>query len=173
MPRIRLSALNRADASEFSTLLGGIFEHSPWIAENAAAGRPYPDIAALHAAMCQQIEQANPAARLALIRAHPELAGKAALRGELTDESTREQKGAGLDLCSAEEFERLHALNDAYHKKFDFPFIVAVRGHTRASILDLMERRLQNDSAAEMRECLRQIYRIALFRLHETVEEII
>ncbi|MDB5773948.1 MAG: decarboxylase [Herbaspirillum sp.] len=171
MPRISLSALNRAETSEFSAILSGIFEHSPWIAENAAAARPYLDIAALHAAMCRQVEHANPAARLALIRAHPELAGKAALRGELTDESTREQKGAGLDLCSPEEFERLHALNDAYNRKFDFPFIVAVRGHTRGSILDLMASRLQNDRETEMRECLRQIYRIALFRLHETVEE--
>ena len=170
MPSTSLSALNRADTPTFTAILGGVFEHSPWIAENAAAGRPYADIASLHAAMRQQVEQADRAARLALIRAHPELAGKAAIRGELTAESSREQKGAGLDLCSAEEFDRLHALNSAYNKKFGFPFIVAVRGHTRTSILDLMEHRLQNDSETEMQECLQQIYRIALFRLQDMVD---
>lgn len=170
MPSTSLSALNRADTPTFTAILGGVFEHSPWVAENAAAGRPYADIASLHAAMRQQVEQADRAARLTLIRAHPELAGKAAIRGELTAESSREQKGAGLDLCSAEEFDRLHALNSAYNKKFGFPFIVAVRGHTRTSILDLMERRLQNDSETEMQECLQQIYRIALFRLQDMVD---
>jgi OHCU decarboxylase len=171
MPSTSLSALNRASRSAFTAILGDVFEHSPWVAERTAAGRPYADIASLHAAMRQQVEQADPAARLALIRAHPELAGKAALRGQLTADSSREQKGAGLDLCSPEEFERLHALNNAYNQKFGFPFIVAVRGHTRSSILDLLERRLQNDSATEMGESLQQIYRIALLRLQDRVEE--
>jgi 2-oxo-4-hydroxy-4-carboxy-5-ureidoimidazoline decarboxylase len=167
MTRITLSALNRVDTETFIAILGGVFEHSPWIASNAAAARPYADIKSLHLVMCQQVEQADLATRLTLIRAHPELAGKAALRGELTAESAREQQGAGLDACSTEEFSRLHALNRAYKKKFDFPFIVAVRGHTRASILALMQRRLQNDLNVEIRECLRQIYRIALFRLQD------
>ncbi|MDB5990203.1 MAG: Chitooligosaccharide deacetylase [Herbaspirillum sp.] len=171
MTATTLSALNRADTPAFTALLGGIFEHTAWIAANAAAGRPYADLASLHAAMCLQVEQAGHAAQLTLIRAHPELAGKAALRGELTAESAREQKGAGLDACSAEEFDRLHALNGAYNRKFGFPFIVAVRGHTRAGILDLMERRLQNDSTAEIQESLQQIYRIALFRLQDLIEE--
>jgi 2-oxo-4-hydroxy-4-carboxy-5-ureidoimidazoline decarboxylase len=171
MTSITLSELNDADATAFTALLGGVFEHSPWIASQAAAGRPHADIASLHAAMCRQIEQSGPEVQLALIRAHPELAGKAALRGELTIESTKEQQGAGLNLCSAEEFERLHALNDAYNKKFGFPFIVAVRGHTRNSILELMKQRLQNDSTKEMQQALRQIYQIALFRLQELIEE--
>ncbi|RXZ38610.1 2-oxo-4-hydroxy-4-carboxy-5-ureidoimidazoline decarboxylase [Oxalobacteraceae bacterium CAVE-383] len=166
-----LNHLNRIDASAFTALLGGIFEHSPWIAAAAAAGRPYAGLEDLHAAMRGQVEQAGQAAQLKLIRAHPELAGKAALRGELTAESTREQQGAGLDACSPEEFERLQALNSAYNKKFGFPFIVAVRGHTRASILALMEQRLLNDSETEMQQALQQIYRIARFRLQGIIEE--
>jgi 2-oxo-4-hydroxy-4-carboxy-5-ureidoimidazoline decarboxylase len=171
MTSMTLYDLNGADATAFTALLGGVFEHSPWIAAQAAADRPYADIASLHAAMCRQVEQADHAAQLTLIRAHPELAGKAALRGELTVESTKEQQGAGLNLCSAEEFEKLHALNHAYNQKFGFPFIVAVRGHTRNSILELMERRLQNDSTEEMQQALQQIYQIALFRLQELIEE--
>ena len=171
MSSISLSELNRLDADVFTTLLGGIFEHSPWIAAQAAAGRPYADIAALHAAMRDAVERSGDAAQLKLIRAHPELAGKAALRGELTAESTREQQGAGLDACSPEEFEKLHALNAAYNEKFDFPFIVAVRGHTRHSILELMEKRLQNGVEAEKREALQQIYRIGLLRLQAAIEE--
>jgi 2-oxo-4-hydroxy-4-carboxy-5-ureidoimidazoline decarboxylase len=166
-----LNDLNRADASTFTTLLGGVFEHSPWIAAQAASGRPYADVAALHAAMCRQVVQSDNAAQLTLIRAHPELAGKAAVRGELTAESTREQQGAGLDACNAEEFEQLHALNHAYNEKFGFPFIVAVRGHTRVSILALMERRLKNDADDEMQQALQQIYRIALLRLQVLIDE--
>lgn len=171
MSSIALTELNRLDADVFTTLLGGIFEHSPWIAAQAAAGRPYADVAALHAAMRGHVERSGDAAQLKLIRAHPELAGKAALRGELTAESTREQQGAGLDACSPEEFEKLHALNAAYNEKFDFPFIVAVRGHTRDSILALMEKRLQNSVEAEKQEALQQIYRIGLLRLQAMIEE--
>ena len=171
MTTITLNQLNQIDATGFTALLGGVFEHSPWIADKAAAGRPYADLASLHTAMCRQVEQSGHTAHLTLIRAHPELAGKAALRGELTAESTREQQGAGLDLCSAEEFEKLHALNEAYNRKFSFPFIVAVKGHTRTSILKLMEQRLQNDSEAEMQQALQQIYQIARYRLQEMIEE--
>jgi 2-oxo-4-hydroxy-4-carboxy-5-ureidoimidazoline decarboxylase len=171
MTTITLNHLNQIDAAGFTALLGGIFEHSPWVADRTATGRPYADLAGLHAAMCRHVEQSGQATQLTLIRAHPELAGKAALRGELTAESTREQQGAGLDLCSAEEFKKLHALNDAYNKKFGFPFIVAVKGRTRSSILELMEQRLQNDSEAEMQQALQQIYQIALYRLQEMTKE--
>jgi 2-oxo-4-hydroxy-4-carboxy-5-ureidoimidazoline decarboxylase len=169
--RITLEALNRVDVAGFTTLLGGVYEHSEWVAARAAVARPFIDMASLHAAMSRHVQSAGTKAQLALIRAHPELAGKAAMRGELTAESNREQQGAGLDLCSAEEFERLHALNEAYNKKFGFPFIVAVRGHTRESILALMAQRLHNDSATEMHESLEQIDRIALLRLQDLVED--
>ncbi|HEY4317105.1 MAG TPA: 2-oxo-4-hydroxy-4-carboxy-5-ureidoimidazoline decarboxylase [Herbaspirillum sp.] len=171
MTGITLDELNRLDAQAFTALLGGIFEHSPWVAAQAFRERPFAAIADLHAAMLHAVEGAGLDAQLELIRAHPELAGKAALRGELTAESTREQQGAGLDACSKEEFERLHALNDAYNGKFGFPFIVAVRGHTRDSILALMAQRLQNANETEIRQALHQIYRIAAFRLEDIIRE--
>ncbi len=170
MPTISLNTLNRLDSTAFVEQLGGIFEHSPWIPAAVVAQRPFSDIAGLHAAMVKVVAAADRAAQLALIRAHPELAGKAAIAGKLTAESTREQQGAGLDLCSPEEFTRLQSLNRAYNEKFGFPFIVAVRGHTRTSILDLMQQRLENGIDTEMEECLQQIYRIARLRLEALIE---
>jgi 2-oxo-4-hydroxy-4-carboxy-5-ureidoimidazoline decarboxylase len=109
--------------------------------------------------------------RLRLVRAHPELAGKAAVRGELTDESTREQKGAGLDQCSPEEFERMQDLNRRYNEKFGFPFVIAVKGHDRRSILQHFGRRLENERDVEAAECIEQIIRIGGFRLADAVRE--
>jgi 2-oxo-4-hydroxy-4-carboxy-5-ureidoimidazoline decarboxylase len=160
-----LDRINATDRSEFVTAFGGVFEHSPWVAERAWSQRPFISRDALHASMCAIVDAASQDEQLALIRAHPQLAGKAAIRGELTDASTREQKGAGLDQCSPQEFERLTALNDAYQAKFGFPFIIAVRGHTRASIIMAMAQRLAHDTDVERAEALRQIARIADFRL--------
>ncbi|MDH4134646.1 MAG: 2-oxo-4-hydroxy-4-carboxy-5-ureidoimidazoline decarboxylase [Gammaproteobacteria bacterium] len=162
--------LNAMTAGEFTQALGAIFEHSPWVAERVAGQRPFASVDQLHAAMVAAIEAAGEAAQLALLRAHPELAGKAAVRGELTAESTREQSGAGLSQCSPEEFAKLQRLNADYNAKFGFPFIVAVRGHTRHSIIALFEQRLSNDPAREMREGLQQVYRIGLLRLQDLVE---
>jgi 2-oxo-4-hydroxy-4-carboxy-5-ureidoimidazoline decarboxylase len=166
---ISLSALNVLDTDNFVSLLGGIFEHSPWVAQRVADQRPFASVADLHAAMVAAIDAAGQDAHLRLIRAHPELAGKAAVRGELTQESTREQSGAGLNQCSATEFETLQGLNQAYNKKFGFPFIVAVRGHTRHSIIALFAQRLENSPEVEIRECLQQIYRIGMLRLADLV----
>ncbi|WP_425494900.1 2-oxo-4-hydroxy-4-carboxy-5-ureidoimidazoline decarboxylase [Pandoraea soli] len=163
-----LSALPRA---EFVAALDGIFEHSPWVAEAAWDDRPFASIDALQDAMCQAVIDAGEGPQLDLIRAHPELAGKAAVRGELTAESTREQAGAGLDQCSADEFARLTELNDAYKAKFGFPYILAVRGHTRASIIENFAARVANSRADEIDECLRQIFRIAGFRLQDLVRD--
>ncbi|VVE08321.1 2-oxo-4-hydroxy-4-carboxy-5-ureidoimidazoline decarboxylase [Pandoraea nosoerga] len=163
-----LSALPRA---EFVAALDGIFEHSPWVAEAAWEDRPFATVAALHDAMCQAVINVGEGPQLDLIRAHPELAGKAAVRGELTAESTREQAGAGLDQCSTEEFARLTELNDAYKAKFGFPYILAVRGHTRSSIIENFAKRLENSRADEIEECLRQIFRIASFRLQDLVSD--
>ncbi|VVE81417.1 2-oxo-4-hydroxy-4-carboxy-5-ureidoimidazoline decarboxylase [Pandoraea sputorum] len=163
-----LSALPRA---EFIAALDGIFEHSPWVAEAAWEDRPFATVNALHDAMCQAVIDAGETPQLDLIRAHPELAGKAAVRGELTAESTREQAGAGLDQCSAAEFARLTELNDAYKVKFGFPYILAVRGHTRSSIIENFATRLENSRADEIEECLRQIFRIAGFRLQDLVRD--
>lgn len=167
--RFSLDALNAMTADEFTAALAAIFEHSPWVAERAAAKRPFADVAQLHAAMADAVRGASEAERLRLIRAHPELAGKAAVRGELTEESTREQKGAGLDQCSPEEFERLQALNRRYNEKFGFPFVIAVKGHDRSSILKHFASRLENDRDAEARECIEQIIKIGGFRLDEIV----
>jgi 2-oxo-4-hydroxy-4-carboxy-5-ureidoimidazoline decarboxylase len=160
-----LNELNQLDADAFTRVLGGIFEHSPWIAAGAYSARPFASIEALHGAMCAVLAAADNDAKVALIRAHPELAGKAAIRGELTAESTGEQKGAGLDQCSPEEYAELHRLNADYGAKFGFPFILAVKGHDRQSVIANFRRRVAHDRTAEQAECLRQIERIGRFRL--------
>lgn len=165
-----LAALNAMSAAEFTSTLGAIFEHSPWVAERAAAKRPFASVQQLHDAMAAAVHDAAEDERLALIRAHPELAGKAAVRGELTEESTREQKGAGLDQCSPEEFARMQDLNQRYNDKFGFPFVIAVKGHDRHSILDNFARRLENPRDVEAKECIEQIIRIGGFRLADSVQ---
>lgn len=166
---MNLDALNRLDDHEFTRVLADIFEHSPWVAERSWARRPFADIGELHAAMCRTLAEADMDAKLALIRAHPKLAGKAAIRGELTVASTQEQSGAGLSQCSPEEFAQITELNDAYEFRFGFPFILAVRGHNRGSIIANMRARLSNERDAEIGEALRQIERIASFRLADTI----
>jgi N-carbamoyl-L-amino-acid hydrolase len=123
-----LDRLNQASATEFVALLDGTYEHSPWIAERAAAGRPYPTLAALKVALARVVREASVDEQLGLIRAHPELAGKAAVAGALTAESTNEQQQAGLTACTPEEFARLQQLNADYNARFGWPFILAVRG---------------------------------------------
>ena len=164
-----LDQLNALPAETFVTALSGIFEHSPWVAEAAISQRPFASVDALHATMSGAVEAAGEGPQLALINAHPELAGKAAVRGELTEESTREQSGAGLNLCTQEEFDRLQALNAAYREKFGFPFILAVRGYDRHGIIANFETRVHHSRADELRESLDQIYRIARFRLDDLI----
>ncbi|SEI93512.1 2-oxo-4-hydroxy-4-carboxy-5-ureidoimidazoline decarboxylase [Paraburkholderia diazotrophica] len=164
-----LDQLNRISTDAFVAALSGIFEHSPWVAEVAAAQRPYESIDTLHKTMSNAVETAGEAKQLALINAHPELAGKAAVRGELTAESTREQSGAGLDQCTQEEFDTLLRLNAAYREKFGFPFILAVRGYDRHGIIANFESRVSNSRADELRASLDQIYRIARFRLDDLI----
>lgn len=164
---MKLADLNAVDSAEFVAALGGIFEHSPWVAEGVADLRPFASVDALHVAMVAVVDRAGTERQLGLIRAHPDLAGKAARDGALTAESTDEQKGAGLDRLTDAEFEEFHRLNDAYKAKFGFPFILAVRGHDKHSILAAFGVRLQNDADAERIEALRQIARIARFRLDD------
>jgi allantoate deiminase/N-carbamoyl-L-amino-acid hydrolase len=166
---ITLDQLNQASPAEFVAALDGIFEHSPWVAARVEVARPFLSRAHLLQAMRTVVATADLDEQLALIRAHPELAGKAAIRKELTAESTREQRGAGLDSCTPEEFARLHELNAEYRERFAFPFILAVRGHTPASIIRAMEQRLENDPSVEGETALAQIGRIAGFRLAERV----
>jgi 2-oxo-4-hydroxy-4-carboxy-5-ureidoimidazoline decarboxylase len=167
--RVTLDQLNTMPVDQFVGVLGGIFEHSPWVAEQVAGMRPFQGIDDLHQAMVDRIVDAGQEAQLALIRAHPELAGKAAIRGELTPESTSEQRGAGLDQCSPDEYSELTALNQAYREKFGFPFILAVRGHDRRSIIEQFRRRLALTPAEEITEGLEQIYKIGRFRLDDLI----
>lgn len=169
---IGLAELNAATRDAFVAHLGGVFEHSPWVAERAWERRPFASRDALHAAMVAVVEEAGPERQLALLRAHPELAGRAAVRGEMTEHSTHEQGGSGLLECSPEEFARLQELNRAYGERFGFPFIIAVRGLDRAAIIAAFERRLGNGREAEVAEALRQIARITGFRLAGSVEDI-
>lgn len=168
----KLATLNSASESEFVSMLNGIYEHSPWIAERAASHRPFVSLSALKYALQQVVQQASVAEQLALIRAHPELAGKAALAGELTKESTGEQASAGLNACSAAEYAQLQQLNHDYNAKFGFPFILAVKGPegtglNRQQIIAAFARRLRASQASELAECLRQIGRIAEIRLND------
>jgi len=164
-----LAELNRMDEAQFVATLGGVFEHSPWVAQRAFAVRPFASVAALHAAMVAAVDSAQESEQLALLRAHPELAGKAAIRGELTADSTKEQSGAGLTHCSAAEFATLTDLNRRYNVKFGFPFILAVKGHDRAGILREFARRVDSDRVTEFGECLAQVRKITRFRLDALV----
>ena len=168
---VSLAELNAATREAFVGHLGGVFEHSPWVAERAYDRRPFATREALHAAMVAAVEEAGSERQLALLRAHPELAGRAAVRGEMTAFSTREQGGSGLLDCSPEELAWLQELNRAYTEKFGFPFIIAVRGLDRGAIIEAFERRLGNGREAEIGEALRQIASITGFRLAGLVEE--
>jgi len=169
---ITLDQLNAATPAEALQMLDGTYEHSPWIAEAALAQRPFKSLAHLKQAMADTVRNADRAAQLALIRAHPELAGKLAQQGQLTAESTNEQATAGLKACSPEELAALQRLNAEYQAKFGWPFIVAVRGPrgtglSRIEIISTFARRLENHADFELAECLRNIHRIAEIRLND------
>jgi 2-oxo-4-hydroxy-4-carboxy-5-ureidoimidazoline decarboxylase len=168
--KLSLDRINAADRAGYLAALGDLYEHSPWVVEAAGAARPYPDFKALEAALRNAVEAAGPERQDALIKAHPDLGGKAARAGTLTPDSAAEQASAGLDRLSDAEFERFHRLNDAYRAKFGFPFIVSVRRHTRDSILRQFERRLTNDMAAERAAALGEIFRIVALRLGERID---
>jgi len=158
-------------AAEFVAMLGGVFENSPWVAEQAFAGRPFADIAALHAAMVGVVRGAPREAQLGLLNAHPELAGKEAQTGTLTADSTAEQRSAGLNALTRAEMERVGRLNRAYRDRFGFPFIIAVRRHTKEGILVEFERRIRNDAQTELQECLEQVFIITRLRLDALVAD--
>jgi OHCU decarboxylase len=152
--------------SDFVNRYGGIYEHSPWVAEEAEEiidGTSNMETIATVMADC--VDNAATAKQLELIRAHPDLAGKAQIAGELTANSTSEQASAGLDQCSAEEYERFQSLNDAYKEKFGFPFVMAVRNSSRAEILEAFDKRLGNDPDTEFETALAEIHKIARLRL--------
>jgi len=155
---------NALSEAAFIARYGALFEHSPWVVERAARARPFDD---LHAGLMAVVHAASLDDQLALIRAHPELAGKAAIDRSLTDASAAEQASAGLDRLSAEEFARFHALNAAYAARFDFPFIICVRLTDKAGILAAMEQRLGATRNAEIATAIAQIGEIVRLRLEE------
>ena len=169
---ISLEQLNSASREQATQMLDGLYEHSPWIAEQALNERPFKSLAHLKHAMCEVLAHAGREAQLALIRAHPELAGKAMVSKTLTAESTNEQTKAGLTDCTPEELAKIQKLNADYNAKFGFPFILAVRGPRGAGlnkqqIIDAFERRLHGHPDFELAECLRNIHRIVEIRLND------
>ncbi len=161
---------SRQSRAAFVARFGGVWEHSPWIAEgafDAGLTAAHDTAGGLHAAMAAVMRAAAEPAKLALIRAHPDLAGKLAAAGRLTAESTGEQASAGLDRLTDGERAEFTRLNDAYKARFGFPFILAVKGRSKGEIRDAFLARLQNDAAAEFAEALSQIERIALLRLKD------
>ncbi|MEG1770361.1 MAG: 2-oxo-4-hydroxy-4-carboxy-5-ureidoimidazoline decarboxylase [Comamonas sp.] len=169
---LTLEQLNQADPAQALALLDGLYEHSPWIAAAALAERPFRSLDHLKHAMVKVLADASPQSRIDLIRAHPELAGKAMVARSLTAESTNEQNRAGLTQCSLEEFARIQQLNADYNARFGFPFILAVRGPrglglAKQEIIDTFARRLHNHPDFECAEAIRNIHRIAEIRLND------
>ena len=168
---LTLDALNAATPAEAAALLGGLYEHTPWIAERALAARPFRSLAHLKRAMVEVLDAAGRDAKIALVRAHPELAGKAMVARTLTAESSHEQGRSGLADCSRQEFAKLQSLNAAYNAKFGWPFILAVGGPrgtglSRQQVIDTFERRLAGHPEFELGECIRQIHRVVELRLN-------
>ena len=169
---LSLDQLNQASREAFTALLDGTYEHSPWIAASAWERRPFKSLAALKHGLVAAVRASGREAQLGLIRAHPELAGKAMVAKTLTAESTHEQGKAGLTACTPDEFARIQVLNDSYNQKFGFPFILAVRGPrgtglSKQQIISTFERRLHNHPDFEFAEALRNIDRIAEIRLDD------
>jgi OHCU decarboxylase len=164
-----LAKVNALATDAFVAAFGDVAEHSPWVAEKAARRRPFLDHRMLSEAFLDAILDADAPTKLALIRSHPDLAGKAAIAGQLADESKREQSGAGLNQLTPDEFDRFTKLNDAYRAKFGFPFILAVKGATKQQILKAFGERMLNDQETEFATALVQVARIVAFRLEDRV----
>jgi 2-oxo-4-hydroxy-4-carboxy-5-ureidoimidazoline decarboxylase len=160
-----IADLNSLERAQFVAAIGWVFEHSPWVAERAWAVRPFANVEQLHRAMVQRVERALPEEQLALLRAHPDLG----TRARVSEASSVEQAGAGLDQLTPAEFERLRVLNEAYRDKFGFPFLFAVKGSTKHDILEALERRARLSQEDEYLVALDQVYRIARFRLEDTL----
>lgn len=164
---MNLSRINDLTKEQFTEALGAVFEHSPWVAEQAYEARPFHTVDELHDAMVKVVVNSPEESKIALFRAHPDLA----TRIKIGDYSTKEQQGAGLDRLTPEEFEVFSASNQRYTDKFGFPFILAVRGKDKSDILAAMEARIDNSLKEEADEALWQIARITKFRLHDLITE--
>jgi len=165
-----LSNLNHANQAAFTAALGHLFEHSPWVAEKTWPQRPFADAAALHAALCATMRAAPRDRQLALIRAHPDLAGRLAQQKKLTAESTREQASAGLYQLTDAELAAFTAQNDTYKAKFGFPFIICARLNAKAAIIAAMQARVGNAVEVEFDTALGEIEKIAWLRLRDALQ---
>ncbi len=166
-----ISELNAAPTERFVAVCGPLFEHSPWIAERTAARRPFASRDALHRALCETMRSATETEQLALVRAHPDLVGRAALAGTLTKESTAEQRAAGLGGLSTDEVRRFQEFNAAYQAKFGFPFVICARENKKDAILAAFPVRLAATPAQELSTALTEIEKIARLRLYDAVTE--
>lgn len=169
--KISLASLNQYSIERFVESLGGIFEHSPWVADLVYEDRPFESISQLNQTMLEAVQRSPEYQRMALICSHPELAGKKAAAGTLTDASRREQSRAGLDQYSADELGQLQSLNRAYLEKFDFPFIIAVTGLDKPQIIKSLKSRLQNSLDKEFETSIVEIGKIASIRLNALLAE--
>ena len=169
MNPLLIGAVNALDAEAFAARFGDVAEGSPWVAETAFAARPFADREALVGAFAAAVRAALWEAQFALLRAHPDLAGRAAVVGDVAEESRREQAGAGLDRLTAAEFTRFHDLNARYRERFGFPFIFAVKGATKDAILAAFEARIGNDAETEHATALANVERIFRFRIEDRV----
>ena len=161
--------LNQTDCAAFTATLGHLFEHSPWVAEEGWGKRPFRDAAHLHAKLCRVMRSAPVEKQLALIRAHPDLAGRLAQQNQLTAESTREQASAGLNILSPTELAAFTVLNDTYKAKFGFPFIICARLNAKEAIVAALKARLLNPPATEFAAALAEIEKIARLRLKDAL----
>lgn len=168
---MNLQTVNRMDRNAFVETFGGVFEHSPWVAQQSFDSRPFASVDALHRAMTAAVDAASHDQQLALLRAHPDLAGKEAHEGSMTDSSVAEQASAGLDRLTRAELVQLQALNTAYRERHGFPFIIAVRHYTKAGVLHEFARRLANDRETELATCLQQVFAITRLRLARLFSE--
>ena len=169
MNLLSIDAVNELDAAAFAACFGDVAEASSWVAEAAVGLWPFPDREALVDAFAGAVRAASREKQLALLRAHPDLAGRAAVAGDIAQESRREQAGAGLDRLTAGEFARFHDLNTRYRERFGFPFILAVKGATKEMILAAFEARIGNDAETERAAALANVERIFRFRIEERV----
>jgi 2-oxo-4-hydroxy-4-carboxy-5-ureidoimidazoline decarboxylase len=169
--KITVEEVNRLDEGEFVARFGSLYEHSPWVAKRAWHERPFGDLSEMHGAFLRAVRDALPEHQLALIRAHPDLAGKAAIQGALTPESTQEQASAGLDRLSPEEYEAFTRMNREYRERFGFPLVMAAREHTKETIFADAAARLKHSRSEEIETSLCEIAKIAYLRLQDLVEQ--
>ena len=168
---LSIKDINARHDDEFVETLGGIYEHSPWVARRVVDQKPFATREHLHSSMAEAMHQSSRDQRMELLCRHPELAGKEAAEGSLTDDSRREQAGAGLNQCSRQELDRIADLNQRYRDRFDFPFIIAVTGLDKYQIMAAMEKRLTNGIEQEFETALQEVEKIALIRLCALISE--